>query len=1022
MALGYYIVGRLGLLLVIPPGFATAVWPASGIALAGTLLFGYRVWPGILLGSFLINIWTSLETTSTASMLNGAALATSIGIGASLQAIVGAFLIRRFVRYPSEFVEPRDIIKFLLMGGPVSCLVNATWGVTSLFLGGIIQPVDYLFQWWTWWIGDTIGVITFSPLVLIWAAKSAAVSRRRQIFVSVPLCLAFMMVVIFFIYTNSWEQDRVKLEFKRRADDIAGQLQESFENYIDVLHSVENLYASSIPINRQQFKTFVLRWFSQHPGIRAIAWNPRVQDAERMAYEQGARLDGLRNFQITEQDSQRQLVRAAQRAEYIPVYYLESVSGIRRSLGFDAASDPTRREALNRARDTGKPTATEPLTLIPNVELEPGFVVYLPIYKSGHPQNSLKERRLNLEGYVSGVFRIAEMVKTSLRGANTKDLEIRLYDDNDKRGGEKNRLLYDHRLQLAEFKGRPAEAAQVKNAAILKQAIPFEIADRRWLIELTPTKQYLIAQQGWQAWIVLAGGLFFISLFGAFLLIVTGHTARLQGINTQLAQEIIDRKQAEETLRETEAREGAILASALDCIITIDHEGKIIEFNPAAERTFGYGCAQAIGKPMNELINLLSLGERHREGLKRYLATGKGPVVDPRIEATAIRADGNEFPVELSITRIPLDGPPVFTGFVRDITQRKRIRDEVIKLAAIVESSDDSIIGTTIDGIITSWNKGAQNIYGYSAEEAKGRHISILYPGDGPEEFQRLRENLKRGEAVAQYETVRVRKDGTRVDVSLTLSPIEDATGKITGTASITRDISEHKRAERELQRQREDVAHRLHDSVIQSLTAIGMHLELAEMKLSQNPDAAWQHLRKIERVLNEEQQSLRSFVKELKGVGLAGPVEEFKGTERLEEVVKRLASQWGVRVELELKQDPSCIPPPIAAVLVYIVQEGVANAVRHGRASVVKIAVAPEREKLIMQIADNGRGFPFRGCYDTAALDAKGVGPATLRSRITSLGGSLSIRSAKTGACLDITVPLSRPGASHADHAGYLG
>src|SRR5678815_2542614 len=101
MAAAYYVVGRLGLLLAIPPGYATAVWPASGIALAGTLLFGYRVWPGILLGSFLINLRVSLEaTSSTASILNTTTLAAGIGMGASLQALFGAFLIRRFTQYP----------------------------------------------------------------------------------------------------------------------------------------------------------------------------------------------------------------------------------------------------------------------------------------------------------------------------------------------------------------------------------------------------------------------------------------------------------------------------------------------------------------------------------------------------------------------------------------------------------------------------------------------------------------------------------------------------------------------------------------------------------------------------------------------------------------------------------------------------------------------------------------------------------------------------------------------------------
>ena len=292
IAAAYYVVGRLGLLLAIPPGFATAVWPASGVALAGTLLFGYRVWPGILLGSFLVNIWTFVRIPGTEVVLHGPVLAASIGLGASLQALAGAFLIRRLVGYPTAFTGVRDIIKCLLLGGPISCLTNATWGVTSLLLAGVIQPVDYPFQWWTWWVGDAIGVVTFTPLVLIWAARPAVVSRRRQMSVSVPLCLAFTLVVILFVMTNAWEQDRIKFEFEHRTTQIADQLQESFDNYFDVLRSVENIYASSLPINRQQYKTFVSRWFSRYPGIRAIAWSPRVLEAERVAYEQAARRDG----------------------------------------------------------------------------------------------------------------------------------------------------------------------------------------------------------------------------------------------------------------------------------------------------------------------------------------------------------------------------------------------------------------------------------------------------------------------------------------------------------------------------------------------------------------------------------------------------------------------------------------------------------------------------------------------------------------------------------------------------------
>lgn len=139
-----------------------------------------------------------------------------------------------------------------------------------------------------------------------------------------------------------------------------------------------------------------------------------------------------------------------------------------------------------------------------------------------------------------------------------------------------------------------------------------------------------------------------------------------------LIGQFIERKQAERAVQESEARKTAVLESALDSIITMDHQGRVLEFNPAAERTFGFRRDEVIGKEMAELIIPPALRERHREGLARYLAAENGPLIGRRIELTAIRSDGTEFPVELAVTRIPLDGPPLFTGYLRDITQRKQ--------------------------------------------------------------------------------------------------------------------------------------------------------------------------------------------------------------------------------------------------------------------------------------------------------------------------------------------------------------
>ncbi len=137
-------------------------------------------------------------------------------------------------------------------------------------------------------------------------------------------------------------------------------------------------------------------------------------------------------------------------------------------------------------------------------------------------------------------------------------------------------------------------------------------------------------------------------------------------------RDVAEQRRSEREIRTSEARKRAILETSLDCIITMDHEGNIVEFNPAAERTFGFRREDVIGKELGELIVPPSLRERHRRGMAHYLATGEGPVLNRRIEMPAVRADGTEFPIELSIIRIPMDGPALFTAYLRDITESAR--------------------------------------------------------------------------------------------------------------------------------------------------------------------------------------------------------------------------------------------------------------------------------------------------------------------------------------------------------------
>jgi two-component system CheB/CheR fusion protein len=246
-----------------------------------------------------------------------------------------------------------------------------------------------------------------------------------------------------------------------------------------------------------------------------------------------------------------------------------------------------------------------------------------------------------------------------------------------------------------------------------------------------------------------------------------------------------------------EALNRAILETALDCIITMDATGRILEFNPAAERVFGFTRAEAISQELAELIIPPRMREQHRQGLARFLKTGVGPVIGKRIEIAGQRKDGSEILVELAITALEIDGSPVFTAYLRDITERRRDEEASRRLVAIVESSDDAIISKDLEGTITSWNAGAERLFGYKAQEVIGQSVVVLIPPERSNEEPDILDRIRRGEPVHHYETVRRRKDGTRFNISLTVSPVKDERGHIIGASKIARDITERVRNDR---------------------------------------------------------------------------------------------------------------------------------------------------------------------------------------------------------------------------------
>src|SRR5262245_558623 len=269
VAVAYAVAAWLGLWLAIPPGYATALGPAAGVALAGVLIGGARVWPGIWLGSFVVNLWTAWDTSHAAALLTSVVVPTSIGAGATAQALVGAALVRRWVGWPSPLTQARDIGTFLLLGGPLSCLVSATVGVTTLAVSGQIPWSLFVITWWTWWVGDTLGVLIATPLVLSWLAEPRAIWRRRRLSVGLPLVGVLALSFVIFGHARTQEGRRLYLLFERQVKSLAHAIQMRLDDYVDVLHDLESFYTSAPEVSRQTFHIFVQHFFARYSGLQA---------------------------------------------------------------------------------------------------------------------------------------------------------------------------------------------------------------------------------------------------------------------------------------------------------------------------------------------------------------------------------------------------------------------------------------------------------------------------------------------------------------------------------------------------------------------------------------------------------------------------------------------------------------------------------------------------------------------------------------------------------------------------------
>jgi two-component system sensor histidine kinase UhpB len=378
-------------------------------------------------------------------------------------------------------------------------------------------------------------------------------------------------------------------------------------------------------------------------------------------------------------------------------------------------------------------------------------------------------------------------------------------------------------------------------------------------------------------------------------------------------------------------------------------------------------------------------------------------------------------------------------------------------LASIVDSSDDAIVSKTLDGVITSWNAGAERLFGYTTKEAVGQPISMIIPLDRRDEETRILARLSQGDRIDHFDTVRRRKDGSRLDISLTISPVRDSAGKIIGASKIARDITGRKRIERELHEseqrfrvladaldtqvqfrtqelrrrnaeilqqadqlrdlsgrlmhaqdeERRHIARELHDSAGQSLAALGMNLAQIEDVAKRDPT-------RLSKSIKEAQDLIQGLTQEIRTTSylLHPPMLDESGlSSALRWYTDGLADRSGLSIELNIPDKLERLAPDVELAIFRLVQECLTNIHRHSGSKTAVIRIAREPEKIYVEVQDHGKGMSQERLAEVQSRGV-GVGIRGMRERVRQSHGELTVDSNALGTKITAIFPAKTPAA----------
>ena len=376
---------------------------------------------------------------------------------------------------------------------------------------------------------------------------SSRLQRARPVAFIVVLGLVATALVLSVM--GRMERNRLETAFNSIADGYNASVKRTIEEHVEVLTAIGALYDANDTVDRKQFTRFVRPLLQRHPGIQALEWLPRITDARRDEWEQSIRAEGLEEFRITERSPEGNMIRAARRSEYFPVVYVEPMAGNSRALGFDVASTPVRRSALDQATRTGRLVGTEPVTLVPETSELLGMVVFLA--KHSHPGQPAGPHGETLAGHLAGVFRFGDVVEAAVGTLENAGVDIVLTDVT-------KPLQRIVALRPSSTRGPDDSPNPGPGTKQLQRQLIFALAGRTWLVTATPAPAFLLAHRSVMP--IVAPGLLVAGLATGCVIMLIGRAARVDALVSTHTQKLTAiNEQQERTNLELQHRNQEIL-------------------------------------------------------------------------------------------------------------------------------------------------------------------------------------------------------------------------------------------------------------------------------------------------------------------------------------------------------------------------------------------------------------------------------------------------------------------------------